>query len=128
VIDSQNLERASREKPDSTFSQRALDEETALTAYRIVQEGLANALRHSGADLVEVTVTRANGALHIVVGDNGSGLDATRPLSSSGGLGLRGMSERVSALGGALTLGNEAQGGARLTASLPLRNGVAVGR
>jgi two-component system sensor histidine kinase UhpB len=128
VIDSQNLERASREKPDSTFSQRALDEETALTAYRIVQEGLANALRHSGADLVEVTVTRANGALHIVVGDNGAGLDTTRPLSSSGGLGLRGMSERVSALGGALTLGNEAQGGARLTASLPLRNGGATGR
>jgi two-component system sensor histidine kinase UhpB len=114
--------RASREKPDSTFSQRALEEETALTAYRIVQEGLANALRHSGADRVEVIVEQARGALHIVVRDNGTGLDATRRPSSSGGLGLRGMSERVGALGGALTLANDAQGGARLTASLPLRD------
>lgn len=105
-----------------------LEEETALTAYRIVQEGLANALRHSGADQVDVIVTRANGALHIVVGDNGAGLDETRPSASGGGLGLRGMSERVGALGGALTLKNDAQGGVRLTASLPLRNGLSASR
>lgn len=102
-----------------------LEEEIALTAYRIVQEGLANALRHSGADRVAVAVRRSKGALEIVVRDNGAGLDATRRPSSSGGLGLRGMSERVGALGGALTLGNDAQGGARLTASLPLPADVA---
>ncbi|MFO1102542.1 MAG: histidine kinase [Methylocystis sp.] len=101
-----------------------LEEGIALTAYRIVQEGLANALRHSGAEEVEVSVARAKGALHIVVRDNGAGLDATRDPSSSGGLGLRGMSERVGALGGALTLTNDPQGGARLAASLPLREGV----
>ncbi len=105
-----------------------LEEATALTAYRIVQEGLANALRHSGADQVTVIVTRAKGALHIVVQDNGAGLDATRGSSSSGGLGLRGMSERVGALGGALALANDVQGGARLTASLPLRSDVATDR
>jgi two-component system sensor histidine kinase UhpB len=105
-----------------------LEEGIALTAYRIVQEGLANALRHSGADHVDVSVTRANGALQIVVRDNGAGFDATRDPSSSGGLGLRGMSERVGALGGALALTNDPQGGARLTASLPLRNGVATKR
>ncbi|MFO1123962.1 MAG: histidine kinase [Methylocystis sp.] len=104
-----------------------LEEETALTAYRIVQEGLANALRHSGADRVEAIVARARDVLHVVVRDNGSGLDATRSLAS-GGLGLRGMSERVGALGGALTLTNDAAGGARLTASLPLRNSGAADR
>ncbi len=105
-----------------------LEEATALTAYRIVQEGLANALRHSGADQVTVIVTRAKGALHIVVRDNGAGLDAKRHSPSSGGLGLRGMSERVGALGGALMLNNEPEGGARLTASLPLRDDVATDR
>jgi two-component system sensor histidine kinase UhpB len=103
-----------------------LEEEIALTAYRIVQEGLANALRHSGADRVAVAVRRSKGALEIVVRDNGAGLDAARRPSSSGGLGLRGMSERVGALGGALTLGNDAHGGARLTASLPLPGEVAT--
>jgi len=86
-----------------------------------VQEGLTNALRHSGADQVDVSVSRAEGALHVVVRDNGAGLDAERA-PSGGGLGLRGMSERVGALGGALTLGNDAKGGARLAASLPMRN------
>ncbi|MGD9544942.1 MAG: ATP-binding protein [Methylocystis sp.] len=105
-----------------------LEEETALTAYRIVQEGLANALRHSGANHVDVSVKRARSALHIVVRDNGAGLDAARAPSSGGGLGLRGMSERVGALGGALTLANDAMGGARLTASLPLRVGGAAVR
>ncbi|MBI1981206.1 MAG: sensor histidine kinase [Methylocystis sp.] len=105
-----------------------LEEETALTAYRIVQEGLANALRHSGADQVKVIVARAKGVLHIVVRDNGAGLDPTRLRPSSGGLGLRGMSERVGALGGALTLENNPQGGARLTASVPLRSGAAADR
>ena len=98
---------------------------TALTAYRIVQEALANALRHSGANRVEVAVKRSKGALHIVVRENGAGLHATRSASSSG-LGLRGMSERVGALGGALTLANDARGGARLTASLPMREGGAA--
>lgn len=109
-------------------SSGALEEGIALTAYRIVQEGLANALRHSGADHVEVSVTHANGALHVVVRDNGSGFDATRDPSSGGGLGLRGMSERVGALGGDLTLTNDPDGGARLSTSLPLRNGVATDR
>lgn len=99
-----------------------IDEATALTAYRIVQEGLSNALRHSGAGRVEVALARADDALHIVVRDNGEGLDALQTATSNG-LGLRGMSERVGALGGALTLANDAKGGARLTASLPMRNG-----
>ncbi|HEY8125882.1 MAG TPA: histidine kinase [Methylocystis sp.] len=102
-----------------------IEEAIALTAYRIVQEGLANALRHSGASRVEVAVKRSKGALHVVVRDNGAGLEAARPPS---GLGLRGMSERVGALGGALTLGNDAKGGARLTASLPMRDGGAARR
>ncbi|MEF3367570.1 ATP-binding protein [Methylocystis sp. 9N] len=97
-------------------------EETALTAYRIVQEGLANAFRHSDADRVEVVAERVKDVLRIDVRDNGKGLGfppAAIP-EGGGGLGLRGMSERVSALGGTLMLANETGGGARLTASLPI--------
>lgn len=100
-----------------------IEEATALTAYRIVQKALANALKHSGANRVDVAVKRSKGALHIIVRDNGAGLQAAARSPSSSGLGLRGMSERVGALGGALTLANDAMGGARLTASLPMRAG-----
>lgn len=93
------------------------DETIALTAYRIAQEGLTNAFRHSGADRVELRLTRERGALRIEVQDNGSGFDDASPAAS--GLGLRGMSERVGALGGSLTLKNQPAGGACLRAVLP---------
>jgi two-component system, NarL family, sensor histidine kinase UhpB len=94
-----------------------LDEATALTAYRVAQEGLTNAYRHSGARRIGLRVTRLAALLRIEVEDDGAGL----PVSAVGGLGLRGMRERVEALGGALFASNGPDGGARLVAELPLR-------
>ncbi|MCC3247157.1 histidine kinase [Methylocystis sp. WRRC1] len=94
-----------------------IDETIALTAYRFVQEGLTNAYRHSGATRVSVRATREGDSLRLEVSDNGSGLPAVRV---GNGLGLRGMSERVGALGGELAITNDTQGGARLCATLPL--------
>lgn len=102
----------------------ALDESTALTAYRVAQEGLTNAFRHSGATRISLAVTRDGPALQIELCDNGAGLPATR---EGGGLGLRGMSERVAALGGTLTLANMPTGGARLSATLPLAPPIGTG-
>jgi two-component system sensor histidine kinase UhpB len=93
-----------------------MDETTALTAYRVVQEGLTNAFRHSGARRIEVVVARDGGVLRVEVSDDGAGL----PASHNGGLGLRGMAERVGALGGTLTMSNKPEGGARLSATLRL--------
>ena len=94
-----------------------LDEETALAAYRIAQEGLTNALRHSGADRVTIAVAvEAPDQLRIRVADDGKGLKA----GWREGLGLRGMSERVGALGGRLTLREGGPNGAVLEAWLPL--------
>ena len=94
-----------------------LDEETALAAYRIAQEGLTNALRHSGADHVTIAVAAETPRqLRIRVADDGKGLKA----GWREGLGLRGMSERVGALGGRLTLREGGPGGAVLEAWLPL--------
>jgi signal transduction histidine kinase len=87
-----------------------------LTAYRIVQEALTNAVRHSGAASVWVRLSRADGALRVEVSDDGRGL----PGETSSGMGLRGMRERVESLGGHLTLGARDGGGARLLAVLPL--------
>ena len=95
-----------------------IDERTALAAYRVAQEGLTNAFRHSGATRIALSATRENGALRIDVRDNGGGLS---PVPGSGeGLGLRGMRERIGALGGRMEAVNESGGGLRLTAFIPL--------
>jgi len=95
----------------------ALDEATALVAYRIAQEGLTNALRHAEAQRVSIDVRPAGGReLRVRVDDDGTGLKA----GWRQGHGLRGMSERIAALGGRLTFESGAPKGAVLEASLPL--------
>ncbi|QGM99324.1 ATP-binding protein [Methylocystis parvus] len=94
-----------------------MDEITALTAYRVVQEGLTNAFRHSGAARIEVAIWRDGDRLRICVTDDGAGLPETR---TNGGLGLRGMAERVGALGGTLEITNLPGGGASLSTTLRL--------
>ncbi len=94
-----------------------IDETTALTAYRVAQEGLTNAFRHSGANHIAVRVTRHDDKLRVEVDDDGAGLPTS---FAQPGLGLRGLSERVGALGGWLAIANRAEGGARLTAELRL--------
>lgn len=104
-----------------------LDEKTAFTAYRIVQEALTNVFRHASAaqarallEFVEAPETLAASgcaeALRVLVEDDGVGLPARREL----GLGLVGMSERVHALGGSLRIEDGAAGGTRIEALLPL--------
>jgi two-component system sensor histidine kinase UhpB len=98
----------------------AISEDIALTAYRIVQEGLTNVFRHSGADLVKVDIRlelrETEPELCIQIRDNGSGLET----NSREGIGLRGMSERVAAQGGQLALSSAEPKGALLEARLPL--------
>ena len=96
-----------------------IEETTALTAYRIVQEGLTNVFRHSGATRVTVRIERttAPSMLRVKMRDNGVGLGA----GTREGMGLRGMSERVAAIGGRLTLESARNpSGAILLALLPL--------
>ena len=87
-----------------------------LTAYRLVQEGLTNALKHAHATQAEVLVRYANGSVELVVSDNGSG-DGK---GDSGGHGLVGMRERVAVVGGELAAGPRANGGYGLRARLPV--------
>ena len=94
-----------------------IDETTALTAYRVAQEGLTNAFRHSGASRILLCVRRDGDVLSVEVSDDGAGLARK---AVNGGLGLRGMAERVEALGGKLRIESHPLGGARLIAQLQL--------
>jgi signal transduction histidine kinase len=88
-------------------------------AYRVVQEGLTNAVRHAGpGSSVVVAVARADGTLLIEVVDDGRG--APLPAAARGGQGLPGMTERVGALGGILRAGPRPGGGFAITARIPL--------
>jgi len=92
---------------------RAID----LSAYRIVQEGLTNALKHARAQRADVTVSYAADELRIDVEDDGRGSSPTDGL----GHGLVGVRERVKLYGGEMTAGAENGGGFALRTRLPLQ-------
>jgi signal transduction histidine kinase len=87
-----------------------------LTAYRLVQEGLTNVVKHAQATRAEVLVNYGDGYLEVTVNDNGQGVGN----GDGGGHGLVGMRERVSVYGGELDAGPQTGGGYRLRAKLPL--------
>jgi signal transduction histidine kinase len=85
------------------------------TAYRIVQESLTNIARHAAAATASVRIDHRPGALVIRVDDDGQ---AT--VDSAPGVGLTGMRERVTALGGRLHTGPRREGGFSVQAELPV--------
>jgi signal transduction histidine kinase len=93
----------------------AVPEETGRVAYRIVQEALTNALRHAGPTTAVVRVQREQDTLVVEVLDRGAGVEEVRPAR-----GLAGMRERVTAVGGELTVESRPGGGFRVSARLPM--------
>ncbi|CAM5385055.1 two-component sensor histidine kinase [Streptomyces spiroverticillatus] len=92
-----------------------------LAAYRIIQEALTNVQKHAGPDAkAEVSVVRVGNEVEVTVLDNGT---ENPPPADSGGHGLIGMRERVTALGGTLTAGPRHGGGFRVHAILPVTAG-----
>jgi signal transduction histidine kinase len=91
---------------------RAID----LSAYRIVQEGLTNALKHSRASIAEVTVRYGSDELQLEIRDDGIGTATTDGL----GHGLVGIRERVKIYGGEMSAGTANGGGFILSTRLPL--------
>jgi signal transduction histidine kinase len=87
-----------------------------LTAYRLVQEGLTNTLKHAQAQQAEVVVRYDDGYVELTVSDDGQGAGN----GGGSGHGLVGMRERVSVYGGELEAGPRPGGGFRLRARLPV--------
>lgn len=86
----------------------------AATAYYVAAETLTNAVKHAGADRVDIHLARGTRRLRITVSDNGrGGADPTR------GTGLRGLDDRVEAVGGRLTVRAGRAGGTVVEASMP---------
>jgi signal transduction histidine kinase len=94
-------------------------QDVALVVYRVAQEALTNVARHAGAKHAWVTVGRDASSAVLVIEDDGRGTgDIMRPH-----LGLLGMRERVTLVGGELKLGSATAGGLRVEAVLPLKGG-----
>jgi signal transduction histidine kinase len=80
------------------------------TLYRIVQEGMTNAARHSGGRTLSVLLTRRDGHVQTIIEDDGSGFDPAAMRRSGQGVGIHGMSERAELLGGDLGIESGADG------------------
>jgi signal transduction histidine kinase len=93
--------------------------ETAI--YRIIQEALTNVARHAEATRVGVLLTRRNADVVAIVEDDGRGFDAGRAMRDrEASLGIRGMEERASLVGGRLSLESGREGGATVFVEVPL--------
>jgi signal transduction histidine kinase len=93
-----------------------LPDEYKIYIYRLVQEALNNAVRHSGARNAKVVVERLSKSIVVRVSDDGRGFDPGR----SRGMGILGMEERVKRLGGTLRVESQRGKGATVTADLPI--------
>ena len=90
-----------------------------VSAYRIVQEGLTNALKHAGPARARVHVRYLPRAVEVEVTDDGRGGAIVVAGNDGGGQGLIGMRERVSLYGGRLEAGGRPSGGYAIRARLP---------
>jgi len=99
-----------------------IPDRAATAAYRIAQEALTNVARHSGASRVDVSLRVEEGTLLLSVEDDGRGL-APEQLGESKGLGVVGMRERSSLIGGTLSIAPGADGGVRIDLRVPLGSG-----
>jgi signal transduction histidine kinase len=102
--------------------------ETAL--YRVVQEALSNAVKHAKPKNVWIRAWRVGQVLHCSVRDDGSGFDYRRVQTAGGqkGLGMTAMRERLSAIGGLLSIESKPGQGTELSIRLPLEGDYASSR
>jgi two-component system sensor histidine kinase UhpB len=98
----------------------ALQPESELALYRLIQEALLNVVRHSRSDQARVEVERNSGHVVATVADEGRGFDVDDALVS-GALGLFGMHERASYVGGRVTVRSAPGQGTRVRIEIPLR-------
>ena len=98
-----------------------LEARLALGLFRVGQQAVTNALRHSGAATVQLALHWTDGAVHLSVTDDGAGFDpqAERHASQQGLRGLRGMRERMELLGGSLVIESQRGEGSVVRARVP---------
>ena len=100
-------------------SQSPLPPEVGLSLFRVLQEALNNAAKHSGARRIEVQLREDSGEIHLAVSDAGKGFDVETALQGRG-LGLASMQERLRLVGGELSVESQPKSGTIIHARVPL--------
>ncbi|RYZ20747.1 MAG: PAS domain S-box protein [Chitinophagaceae bacterium] len=119
LVENVNLTRKLQVKLDMEPGlEEQLGDNVQLMLYRIVQEALSNALRHSGAQHIELALRRQGPGLRLVVRDDGVGFD---PAAVKRGAGLRNIENRVYLANGTLRVESAPQRGCTLIIHLPLK-------
>ena len=102
---------------DAEGSMAGLDATEAEEVFRIAQEAVSNALRHSRATSVDVSLRAVESRVRLTVSDDGAGFTPTEPVRR--GMGLNAMRERASRVGGSLDIDSHPTLGTRVTFTIP---------
>ena len=97
-----------------------LSQDISLCLFRVVQEALQNATKHSSAKGIEVQLAENAGEIHVVVSDSGKGFDI-EAARRNGGLGLTSMQERVRLIGGTLEIDSKPPAGTTIRVCVPFK-------
>ena len=106
------------------IDEESIDEPQKIVLYRIIQEAMTNAVRHSGADTIQLSLVQTGDRIELLVRDNGCGMD-TDPLSPETdsphkGYGLAEIKEKAEICGGAFLIQSTKNEGTLLRVSIPL--------
>jgi len=93
--------------------------EIALCLFRVLQEALQNAVKHSGARHFRVSLTSSTNEIELIVHDSGTGFEPEEALKGRG-LGLTSMKERLKLVDGRLSIESKPQAGTIIHARVPL--------
>jgi signal transduction histidine kinase len=114
-----NFQRTTGVVPTCTINvNQPLSSQFSFTLYCLAQEGLTNICKHAQATEVEISVQQIANEIWLIIRDNGKGFDRRQ---HSSGFGLQGMSERVLALAGELTIDTSPGRGCRIQAVFPVQ-------
>src|SRR6201997_5563434 len=92
-----------------------------LSLFRVLQEALNNAIKHSGMKRIEVQLREDSGEIHLIVSDSGKGFDVEAALQGKG-LGLTSMRERVRLVNGAISVESKPMGGTVIHVRVPFES------
>ncbi len=104
---------------DSQMAEADIDKRIATYIFRIAQEALTNAVKHSGATEIIVTLIGSEKLINLQVQDDGTGINATQP-GSQNGRGLNNMTERVKLLNGLINISIGEKKGTIVSVKIPL--------
>ncbi len=97
------------------------------TLFRVIQEAINNIVRHSNADVVNISVRILRGNLRVRISDDGTGFNVKEAISvkqGSRGLGLQGMKERIELVNGKISIDSSVGNGTEITCTIPLKSGI----